>query len=107
MISKILLLIGIACLSLYGFFTVQAYFHQRELERQLYQPTKATAVTVDGTSSSGEAARVRRKLKEGDLFGKLEIPRLNLSVMVMEGESEKILRRGAGRPLISRITRST
>lgn len=35
-------------------------------------------------------------MKEGDLFGRLEVPRLNMSVMVMEGDAEKTLRLGAG-----------
>jgi LPXTG-site transpeptidase (sortase) family protein len=88
MISKILLFIGIACLSLYGFFTVQAHYQQRQLEQELYQPLK---------NEAPPAGPVRgKKLKEGDLFGRLEIPRLNLSVMVMEGTKSKTLRVGAG-----------
>jgi LPXTG-site transpeptidase (sortase) family protein len=88
MISKILLLIGIGCLALYGFFTVQAHFRQRALEQELYQPLKSTV------PRAGPARG--RNLKEGDLFGRLEIPRLNLSVMVMEGYKDKTLRLGAG-----------
>jgi len=90
MISKILLLIGIICLGLYGFFTVQAHFRQKALEEELYQPLKPKVVTT-------EPARPRvRVLKEGDLFGRLEIPRLNMSVMVMEGDQDTVLRLGAG-----------
>ena len=88
MIAKILFIVGIVCLGLYGFFTVQAYFQQQELERELYQPLPAPI------PSSGPARG--RVLKEGDLFGRLEIPRLNMSVMVMEGDRDKILRLGAG-----------
>jgi sortase A len=36
-------------------------------------------------------------LKEGELVGRLEIPKLNLSVMVMEGTGSRTLRLGAGR----------
>src|SRR5215475_8677851 len=90
MISKLLLLIGIICLGLYGFFTVQAHFRQKALEEELYQPVKPKVVTT-------APARPRaRDLKEGDLFGRLEIPRLNMSVMVMEGDADSILRLGAG-----------
>jgi sortase A len=88
MMSKILLLIGICCLGLYGFFTVQAHYQQKYLEEELYQPLKSTA-PVAGPARG-------RNLKEGDLFGRLEIPRLNLSVMVMEGDKAGILRLGAG-----------
>jgi len=88
MISKILFFLGIACLGLYGFFTVQAHYQQKELEQQLYKPLKSTV------PKAGPARG--RILKEGDLFGRLEIPRLNFSVMVMEGDKDKILRLGAG-----------
>ena len=88
MISRILLLIGIVCLGLYGFFTVQAYFHQQELEQELYQPLQPKI------PQAGPAQG--RHLKEGDLFGRLEIPRLNMSVMVMEGYHDRVLRLGAG-----------
>jgi sortase A len=35
-------------------------------------------------------------LKEGDLIGRLEIPRLDLSVMVLEGVASRTLRLAAG-----------
>ena len=41
-------------------------------------------------------SKPKRILREGDLFGRLEIPRLNMSVMVMEGVSDRTLRLGAG-----------
>jgi sortase A len=85
----IFLLIGIFCLGLYGFFKVEAYFHQQELESMLNieRPTEHPHVTVEPK---------RRTLQEGDLFGRIEIPRLNMSVMVMEGVSDRTLRLGAG-----------
>jgi sortase A len=89
MISKFLLFLGIACLGLYGFFTVQAYYQQQALEQQLYQPLKPIAPPAAGPARG-------RTLKEGDLFGRLEVPRLNMSVMVMEGYKDKTLRLGAG-----------
>jgi len=84
----ILVLIGIACLGLWGFFTVHARIEQSILKQELYRPRPAhthTSVVI-----------TRRRLNEGDLFGRLEVPRLNMSVMVMEGTGSKILRLGAG-----------
>ena len=86
MLTRVLLFIGLLCLGLYGFFVVEAHFRQAELEKELYQPVPIRVT----------ATPLRRKLKEGDLFGRLEVPRLNLSVMVMEGDADDILRLGAG-----------
>src|SRR6516165_7237732 len=93
MISKLLFFIGIACLHLYGFFVVEAHMQQAKLASELYQPLLVKAVKTD--SPAPPPAR-RRRLNEGDLFGRLEIPRLNLSVMVMEGDGAGVLRLGAG-----------
>src|SRR5437867_3514560 len=82
MLQKILFLTGFACLGLYGFFTVQARIHQEGLQSQLDEHQAAPAP--------------KGGLREGDLFGRLEIPRLNMSVMVMEGVSPHTLRLGAG-----------
>jgi sortase A len=87
-IERIFLVIGIICLGIYGFITVQAWFQQAELrselEEQIVVPSNPTTVPV------------KPRLAEGDLVGRLEVPRLNLSVMVMEGTSDRTLRLGAG-----------
>jgi sortase A len=93
MLSKLLLFIGIACLGLCGFFIFEAHWQQAKLTSELYRPVPTKA------AKPGNPAPVpapRRHLNEGDLFGRLEIPRLNLSVMVMEGDGDSILRLGAG-----------
>jgi len=89
MISNILFFIGIFCLSLYGFFALDAHFHQLALEQQLYEPVDIT--------SPAKAGDPVKPSQEGDLFARLEVPRLNMSVMVMEGDSDNVLRLGAGR----------
>ena len=89
MIAKILLIIGLLCLGLYGFVAVQAHFQQEKLEEELYQPLESPPAPTAGPA-------VRKRLKEGDLFGKLEIPRLDMKVMVMEGDKSSTLQLGAG-----------
>ena len=87
LIQALLITIGVICLGIYGFITVQAWRQQAELQselqKQLVLPPKTTV-------------KVKPKLGEGDLVGRLEIPRLNVSVMVMEGTSDRTLRLGAG-----------
>ena len=80
------LIVGIVCLGLYGFFTVQARIEQSHLENELYRPRPAHPNPVIATY----------RLQEGDLFGRIEVPRLNMSVMVMEGIGAGTLRSGAG-----------
>ncbi len=94
MISKLLFFIGIACLLLYGFFVVEARMQQAKLASELYQPLPVKAAKTGSPAPAPTPAR--RRLNEGDLFGRLEIPRLNLSVMVMEGDGAGVLRLGAG-----------
>src|SRR5437016_6959980 len=84
-LQRIFLIIGVACLGLYGLFTVQARIEQSMLEEELYLPR-----------SHPGPLTTKYKLQEGDLFGRLEVPRLNMSVMVMEGINSKTLRLGAG-----------
>ena len=84
-IQWILLIAGVVCLGVYGYFVYEAHVHQAELQKMLYQPEPNKPPPPQPPP-----------LKEGDLFGRLEIPRLNLSVMVMEGVSDQILRLGAG-----------
>jgi sortase A len=85
-VQRLFILIGIICLGLYGFYTVQARIEQSMLEKELYRPRKLEP----------SPAPHKFSLQEGDLFGRLEVPRLNLSVMVMEGIDDKTLRLGAG-----------
>ncbi len=86
MIRTLLLIIGVTCLALYGFFIVQAKIEQSMLEEELYLPRP----------SHVSPAIAKLRLQEGDLFGRLEVPRLNMSVMVMEGVGAQTLRLGAG-----------
>jgi len=91
MISRILLFVGIMCIGLYVTFTVQAWWHQKQLEQELELESFKPLPEARTPPAS------HRKLKEGDLVGRLEIPRLDVSVMVMEGIGSRTLRLGAGR----------
>jgi sortase A len=85
-IQRLFLMVGVVCLGLYGFFTVQARIEQSMLEDELYV----------ARPSHPDPTTEKYRLQEGDLFGRLEVPRLNMSVMVMEGIDAKTLRLGAG-----------
>src|SRR5258706_14211152 len=78
----------------YGFSTFQASLHQAALQEELYQPLRVNTPPAEAAEPAEPAQE--KTPQEGDLFGRLEIPRLNMSVMVMEGDRDKTLRLGAG-----------
>jgi sortase A len=100
LIDRLLLLIGIGCLTAFIIFTVHSLWYQRQLEESFddlvreSQPEQLDSA-IPG-SPSVPSPSTPPKLKEGDLVGRLEIPRLDLSVMVLEGVASRTLRLGAG-----------
>jgi sortase A len=74
-------------LSYCGFVLADAWIFQRQesrcLKRQLHDKRPASTIRLPAASTSG-------------MIGRLEIPRLGLSVIVMEGDGQRILRRAAG-----------
>src|SRR5215207_5560503 len=87
-LSRLLFIAGILCIATYGFVTVQAHVRQQDLGLAL---EKEFALH---RSRNFEASPLN--LSEGDLLGKLAIPRLDVSVMMMEGVAEETLRVGGG-----------
>jgi sortase A len=86
--------------------SVYTYLEQRELEQRydrlldakvrLAAPVALTA-TASPDEIAAEAARLRASLRQGDAVGRLEIPRLGLSAIVVEGTDTETLKRGPGR----------
>jgi len=75
------------------------YFQRREqahLEQLLLQPDGPARPPGDGQRSPGAAEGVVRSAVTGSLIGRVDIPRLELSVIVLEGVDSTILRRAAG-----------
>ena len=70
-----------------GFVVADSWIFQHEesrgLERELRHERAASGVRLPAATTPG-------------LIGRLEIPRLRLSVMVMEGDGQRTLRRAAG-----------
>src|SRR5262245_27944704 len=90
-LDRILLIIGILCLGMYIAFTIQARFCQEQMEETFEAMSESPPITHEK-----DAEPSRPQLTEGDLVGRLEIPRLNVSVMVLEGIQSRTLRLGAG-----------
>jgi sortase A len=94
-IERGLLIIGFCCLATYGWIYWQAQVRQSELRSALDREL-AMAQEHKASTATAPKVEVQRPLVEGDLVGRLEVPRLNLSVMVMEGTTDQTLRLGAG-----------
>jgi len=74
----------------YGYVQLQLFRVQREASRLLENQKKAL------TTQSPPRVLVNIPLRSGELLGRIEIPRLHISVMVLEGTSPEVLRVAAG-----------
>lgn len=89
-VDRVLMTIGVALLAWCAVVIVEADQHQQkqraELNRLLRNDTPKGVSPPEGLSP----------LPRGGLIGSLDIPRLRLSAMVMEGDDDKTLKRGVG-----------
>jgi sortase A len=88
---------AIVMLGYCGFVLVDAWIFQKranvELERWVHVET-ASNVRTPGESPASPKSSL--PLVSGELIGRMEIPRLSLSVVVLEGTGRPALRRAAG-----------
>ena len=89
-LGSALVLGGAAFLGLY-------YSMQRGAERAQRNAEDWLKHAMIARRAAPDASRpFRRRVSHGDVLGRLTIPRLNLSVMVFEGDDAVILKQGAG-----------
>lgn len=106
-IERALMATGILLLGVWTYAWIDARVVQFEENRLLDeagarsgQPPPGSAAETDalGSFREREAPRKRQEPKpEGSLVGRVEIPRLGVSGIVLEGVAKKTLRRGIGR----------
>jgi sortase A len=101
-IERLLLLVGLVCLGTVAYAYFDARFTEVEESRRLDEAiqshkTKPPTETDSLASFQAEEAAVPPpKLEEGALVGRLEIPRVGVSSIVLEGVAARTLRRGVG-----------
>jgi sortase A len=99
---RVFFLIAILALGYVGFTLLDARLFQasaeRSLETQILSEKQRTAAAPLAASCAtrGCSAAVRPPVKKGDVLGLMDIPRLGLSVAVLQGTSSHTLRLGAG-----------
>jgi len=85
-------IIGILALGYVGLTLVEARLYQvsakRSLENQIQVQQSLTVIRA--------VPAVRPAIKEGDVLGRIDIPRLGFSVAILQGTKSRMLRLGAG-----------
>jgi sortase A len=107
-LERALLLIGILCLGIWAYAWLDARYSQykegRLLDEALSAPpaagrTATAAVDTDALETfrrSGGPPQPSAPPPEGTLVGRIEIPRLGVSAIVLQGVGKKTLRRAVG-----------
>lgn len=97
-IERLLFGIGIVCLGIWVYAFVDARLTQRREEQRLEEALRQRpAAATDALSSfQSEAFVSAEDLEEGALIGRIEIPRVGVSAIVLHGIGYKTLRRGVG-----------
>jgi sortase A len=86
--QNVLLIAGILALSYVTFTLVSARIYQ-----------KNAMLTLDKQIQAEEQHRIKQPVltfKDGDVLGRIEIPRIGVSVVVLQGTTSRILRLGVG-----------
>jgi len=87
-IRDLLFLVGVVAATYVVFTLIQARLYQASANDALISEIQAT--------KSDEPTERRPAIHRGDVIGRLDIPRLRLSVAVLQGTSSRVLRVGAG-----------
>ena len=82
LVEWLLLGLGLGCLGIYAYETVEA---------RRFQSEQAAAFERDA-----DAERPLTEIRTGSLIGMLDVPRLELSTPVIEGDDTRILKRAVG-----------
>ena len=90
-VNRFLIAIGCVCLAAVGIGLVDAASFQRTAAQTLDRELGAPAPTEVSDNTDAPVSPVIH-----GLIGRLEIPRLNISVMVMEGDDDATLARAVG-----------
>ena len=97
LVEWILAVIGVVCLGWYGLVEFRAIQFQKEQASKLDHDI---AIQQDRAAverpTIERATPPPRKMSQHELIGRLEAPRLHLSVMVVDGDDDETLKRAAG-----------
>lgn len=91
-LGRALIVFGLACLIFYSVATVHTWRYQREAKSQVEK-----MVSIERPAAArAEMPDVSKRLKPGDVIGRVDIPRLKLSAAVAEGDDDRTLGKAVG-----------
>jgi sortase A len=91
-VTRGLFALGICCLILYGLTTLQSVKYQREAKAEVEE----MASVERPPEVIEKLPDVAKPLARGDLIGRVDIPRLELSAAIAEGDDDKTLSKAVG-----------
>jgi sortase A len=105
-LERALLLVAVLCLGAWGWAWLDAKYTQAR-DSQILDEARSNSTTAEPAQETDRLdtfqpaanqpeAPPRRQLAAGSLFGRIAIPRLDVSTIVLEGVDASTLRRGAG-----------
>lgn len=86
--SRLLLITGVVALSYVGMILLDAQLYQASAKRSL--ETQVQTLKEIGSN------QFRPPVKQGDVLGRIDIPRLGVSFAILQGTNSRTLRLGAG-----------
>jgi len=92
LVNRLLIAFGLACLLFYTFAVAQSAIYQRKAKAEIDQRISAHRLDAPAILSPKPA----RPLVEGELIGRVDIPRLKLSAAVAEGDDNATLGKAVG-----------
>jgi sortase A len=66
------------------------------LDAHLYQASAKQSLQIKIEAGEDRTRTHLKPVKNGDVLGRMDIPRLGMSIAVLQGTSSRVLRRGAG-----------
>lgn len=95
MVNRVLIAFGLACLLIYALALAQTAMYQRRAKAEIHKIVSAHR--LDEPAPASIAIRdAARPLVEGELIGRVDIPRLKLSAAVAEGDDNATLGKAVG-----------
>ena len=92
-LQRALIAVGVVCLVYFSIATVHTWRYQRAAK---FEIERMTAIERAAPAAAVERPPSPKPLANGDLIGRVEIPRLGLSAAVAEGDDDKTLGKAVG-----------